>query len=115
MIDKDEVYKALYEFVVVMKEKLDENIAKGKTGWRSMETEWLFMRLQGEIGEMYAELMAARPDPEKVARECADVANFAMFIADKVKGHPDGGDGDNRTDDIGDTTGKAASQTQGDV
>lgn len=82
----DETYEALYDFVVVMKFKLDENIAKGKGGWEDMRSEWLYMRLQGEIGELYAELMAKKVDPDKVARECADVANFAMMIADRV-GH----------------------------
>jgi len=96
---KNEIYQALYEFIVVMKEKLDENIEKGKTGWRDMTADWLYMRLQGEMGELFAELMSANPDPDKVARECADVANFAMMIADRVRNDTRGNEsGDPQTE-----------------
>jgi hypothetical protein len=80
----EEPNEALYNFIVAMKAKLDENAHKGTT-WRDMDPGWLFMRLQGELGELYAELMAKDPDPEKVSRECADVANFCFFISDKVR------------------------------
>jgi len=79
---RQEVYKALYDFVVVMKEKLDENKSKG--GWDSVDTSWLWMRLQKEMSELYSALNSSEPNPEEMVRECADVANFAMMIADRV-------------------------------
>jgi hypothetical protein len=85
MMRQETIYSALYSFVVVMKDKLDESILKGKTGWRDFDVNWLWMRAQGELGELYAELMAPNPDPSKVSKEAADVANFMMMIADKVK------------------------------
>ena len=87
MEDMKETYKALYSFVMVMKEKLDANSHKGniEATRENGNIEWLWMRLQGEMGELYSEITAKSPNPELIARECADVANFAMFIADKAR------------------------------
>jgi hypothetical protein len=78
-------------FADLMEAKLRENDHKG--GWANGHPCHLFDRLKEEAGELglviYHGVPSARrerltvpPDPLKVGREAADVANFAMMIAD---------------------------------
>jgi len=60
--------------------KLSENSHKG--GWIDESLEWLLTRLLDEVQELKAEIRAPYRDPELIARECADVANFAGMILD---------------------------------
>jgi NTP pyrophosphatase (non-canonical NTP hydrolase) len=71
-------------FAEVMESKLDENRHKGRTGWRHMTPSWLLERLQVETREL--ERAMKTKNSRDIAREAADVANFAMFIADKFGG-----------------------------
>ena len=71
-----EVRPSVQEFASLMEERLRDNDHKG--GWEDCDVSWLLMRLIGEVGEL-AEQLVKGEDPEQ---ECADVANFAMMIAE---------------------------------
>jgi hypothetical protein len=61
-------------FAQAMEAKLKENDHKG--GWKACTPPWLMERLREEVHEPGSAV------PERVLGEAADVANFAMFIAD---------------------------------
>jgi hypothetical protein len=72
-----------------MEEKLQKQDAhRGRQGWRRCENEYLLQRLFAELLELTKALGtpavgdAAR---SRVVREAADVANFAMMIADNMR------------------------------
>ena len=75
-------------FAEAMELKLREN--DHKPGWKDDDPEILVDRLMEEVGELQYEvegLSSNREWPgerEKVLREAADVANFAMMVADVV-------------------------------
>lgn len=73
-----------------MEQKLKANTHKG--GWGESELGWLFVRLKEEVEELHNAINdRVIPTPffgvshteEEIIQECADVANFAMMIADK--------------------------------
>ena len=72
------------QFAVVMEEKLIEN--SHKRDWNEMSNKFLLRRLRTEVRELERELERPFPKPKKIAREAADVANFAMMIADNAGG-----------------------------
>ena len=56
----------------------------GKGGWGTMTRAWLLARLDQERDEL---LLAMHDgDPAAIMKEAADVANFAMMIADNERG-----------------------------
>lgn len=63
-------------FVAAMRRKLAANAHKG--GWKDCDPDWLLKRLRQEVDE----LEEAVQKGQGVLGEAADVANFAMFIAD---------------------------------
>lgn len=73
-------------FARKMEERLRANDHKG--GWNNCDTEWLLGRLNEEVEELESEFDRKERSghailrPESIAREAADVANFAMMIAD---------------------------------
>jgi NTP pyrophosphatase (non-canonical NTP hydrolase) len=79
-------------FAEKMEEKLRENDSKG--GWDNCDIAWLLKRLREETTEL-AEVIAVYEEDtrgipgvysaHKTMSECADVANFAMMIADLVR------------------------------
>jgi hypothetical protein len=87
-------------FAIEMQKKLDENAGKGH--WGNCELGYLKRRLRTEMKELFAALDKVRDyapaedeghDPLElresklraaVVREAADVANFAMMMADNV-------------------------------
>ena len=76
-------------FTGLMLKKLREN--DHKTHWANEATLDLFKYLKDEVVELSEELgrlalKHAGASPVKVARECADVANLALMVADKVGG-----------------------------
>lgn len=87
-------------FARLMESKLAENRHKGdRAGWVQMRSDWLFDRMVDEAKELRAQLpyrMGVRgvDDPSygcdgtplTARRECADVSNFAMMIADVAGG-----------------------------
>ena len=75
-------------FAEQMEAKLKENDHKG--GWDSCGIFWLRNRLVEEVKELTRVMEAGHNsesglDLENIIREAADVANFAMMIADKAK------------------------------
>ncbi len=79
-------------FIGVMEDKLQEGRDKGKKSW---DNNWegsktgphrLFGFLLGEVQELQEALYDHKSTPEDIAKEAADVANFAMMIADRSGG-----------------------------
>jgi len=78
-------------FSEIMEQKLKEN--DHKSHWGNLENSWLIGRLKDELKELEnAIYKAPSQDAEwqekldiELQRECADIANFAMMIADNVK------------------------------
>lgn len=73
--------EAVQWFSGQMLQKLRENQHKGD--WQSMTVIELYAELYGEFTELMEALK--KHEPEEIVRECADVANYAMFIADKIR------------------------------
>lgn len=69
---------AVDEFSGVMLEKLREN--RHKAHWKHVSREWLVGRLHDELDELLSAIESDQP--LSIVYECADVANFAMMIAD---------------------------------
>mgnify|MGYP001615734675 CR=1 FL=1 len=70
------------KFAAIMQEKLDSN--DFKEHWSGMGLQYLFMRLSQEVNEL-SRANRLKYSPDKVDREAADVANFAMMIADNYR------------------------------
>ena len=73
-------------FAELMEDKLRENDYKG--GWDNENIYWLWERLREETSELLAAIDATRDlyaDPINIALEAADIANFAMMIADLAR------------------------------
>jgi len=73
-------------FAEQMEAKLRENEHKG--GWENESLSWLYTRMIEEAEEVKEEIKAAferEVDYNKIIREAADVANFAMMIADVAR------------------------------
>lgn len=80
-----------------MEEELLLNDFKG--GWKDCEVQWLIKRLQDEVDELKSEWYKRENDwgrsadegymfvksNEDLIKECADISNFAMMIADNLK------------------------------
>ena len=64
-----------------MERELRENDHKG--GWQGCSDWFLFQRLLEEAGELAAVLSGAREG--NAISEAADIANFAMMIADNIR------------------------------
>ena len=75
----DRVFNAVFWFARQMLAKLWEN--KTKDGWHNKENHWLFEQLEKEVEE----LKWSWDSPGDKIRECADIANFAMMIADNYR------------------------------
>ena len=85
--DLEEDRQAVATFGELMLEKLRERSGKG--GWAGCDIAWLFTRMEEEMNELYRSLepiygRSGGKDLEAARRECADVANFAMMIADNL-------------------------------
>lgn len=69
-------------FTERMKAKLDANRDKGDN-WDEMGFVWLFRRLGEERDELATALI--HRDLHSIIKESADIANFAMMIADTAR------------------------------
>ena len=78
---RDDVRAEVRAFALAMEAKLRAN--DHKRHWRNFSAMWLMHRLEQEVGELRRALMECRS--EDVEGEAADVANFAMMIADLFK------------------------------
>lgn len=73
-------------FATLMEDALRRNNHKG--GWHDDQPEELLLRAYEELGELHREVLRrARADEpgtwrRRIAREAADVANFALMVAD---------------------------------
>jgi NTP pyrophosphatase (non-canonical NTP hydrolase) len=72
--------KAVHDFGVEMLKKLFKN--RRKAHWSTVSHQYLFDRLLEEIEELRDAMTGTEGD---IVSECADVANFAMMIADNLK------------------------------
>jgi len=70
--------KEVLWFAREMEKRLCQNDHKG--GWRSMSFHWLIERIEGEASELKEAV--ERGTAFDIIHEAADVANFAMMIAD---------------------------------
>jgi NTP pyrophosphatase (non-canonical NTP hydrolase) len=75
-------------FAEQMEKKLQENDRKG--GWEGCNLHWLIERIEIETKELRTAVnlyMSLRDPKEKIniIKEAADIANFAMMIADIVR------------------------------
>lgn len=81
----DEVRPQVQTFAEAMELKLSANDHKGQ--WKSYGSEsaveWFFARMLEEVDELRAAIDDGE-DPVAVLFEAADVANYAMMIADTV-------------------------------
>lgn len=87
--------KEIAWFAKEMEAKLRENDHKGKDGWKQWRIDALFPRIGHERDELLLALhplkldtmneTLTREDACEVIRECADIANFAMMIADNMR------------------------------
>lgn len=64
--------------------KLEAKSYKGLS-WRNESSEDLYKAMIKECGELWDEINRKDRDKEKIIKECADVANFTMMIADNAK------------------------------
>ena len=76
-------FEALHSFQSEMWKKLKANAHKG--GWAKESVLTLLRRAEDELGELRSAVDAGE-SPERIASECADVANFVMMVADVVGG-----------------------------
>jgi hypothetical protein len=77
--------KTVNRFAIAMVDKLNEPKKIEKGDWKNEDTEELFRLLEDEIDELYVTLhglTVGKATKEDVLKEAADVANYAMFIAD---------------------------------
>ena len=68
-------------FAERMDEKLEAN--SHKNGWQDCSDKWLLNRLRQETKELTKAVESGKID--RISSEAADVANFAMFIADNAR------------------------------
>lgn len=86
MTREEEIREPVRWFAEKMEAKLRKNDHKG--GWLDCDPLWLRMRMEEEMSELHREmvrLQIGRSTPERVVNEAADVANFAMMIADQAR------------------------------
>jgi NTP pyrophosphatase (non-canonical NTP hydrolase) len=69
-------------FAEQMELKLRENDHKG--GWQDEHIYWLIQRIGDEHKELIEAVLFKTDDVHAIIKECADVANFAMMVADVV-------------------------------
>lgn len=72
--------EAVERFADEMERRLQANDHKG--GWQSERKGYLLSRLREEVEELYDAMVVSEADGAGVTAEAADVANFAMMIAD---------------------------------
>lgn len=70
------------DFAKLMEQELAANDHKG--GWQHDSVAALFRRMAEEMSEL-ADALAKQTDVATVQSEAADVANFAMMIADNYR------------------------------
>jgi hypothetical protein len=82
------MYAGVTHFAKLMQQRLDAN--RHKDGWDDEPSIWLFLRAQEEMGELFRAIRE-EPDPERLRREAADVANFLMMVLERRGALPEAG------------------------
>lgn len=72
---------SLERFISYMRIKLEQNVDK-PIHWSELEIGTLLAKLEEEMSELKGHI-ATKDNPVAILSECADVANFAMFLAMK--------------------------------
>ena len=80
---RGQINRVIKQFSKAMKDKMLEHL--DRPGWKGEDVFWLAGRLKEEADELFFALDSFKPQKE-ILEECADVANFAMMIADVYKG-----------------------------
>ena len=83
MATREDEWAQVQEFAILMQTKLDASVAKddrSRAFWRQSNLWWLVSRLLDETAELVEAL--SRDAKQEALLETADVANFAMMIAD---------------------------------
>jgi len=75
-------HKLVNDMANHMFEKMRKN--KNKAHWSTVPQGWLIKRLREELEELEYALFTYESTPEDIAKECADVANFAAMISDNA-------------------------------
>jgi len=76
---KEMIERTVNWFAEQMKSALNKHL--DRPGWKKEGVFWLLGRLNEEIAELF-KAIEFKETKVKVIKECADVANFAMMIAD---------------------------------
>jgi hypothetical protein len=85
-VGRFKVRKSVDRFAQQMEKNLRGNDHKG--GWEGCTAYHFFEGLCDEAEELRSELnVVGAFDPERVIEEAADIANFAMMIADVARSH----------------------------
>ena len=85
------IRKEVAKFAEIMEHKLSLHDANRTHSWKDEPVLYLFKRAKEEMDELFEELtvdpsVGIGINPDRVAKECADVANIVMMIADAVGG-----------------------------
>lgn len=95
------VRKEVLRFAEQMEKKLKKNDRKG--GWLDEDYEYLMTCLEEEVEELRTLLdkggfyYLTKRQRNRIIGEAADVANFAMMIADNIKDDGNAGEDENMT------------------
>ena len=81
MSDPVELRDEIRWFAEQMELRLRANDHKG--GWTDEDEVWLWSRIGEEWQELHGAMYVAPKSHQAVIREAADVANFAMMLADR--------------------------------
>lgn len=73
----------IFQNEILKKLLLVKNLRKDV--WTYTSTEYLFKRLREEVEELRIEIENPKVKVEKIISECADIAAFAMMIADRQR------------------------------
>ena len=82
MTENLEMRKEVVDFAQFMEKILRDN--DYKSSWKDMTVWDIFARLQEEVEELRHALRFPSADWQNVQKECVDVANFAMMLADVI-------------------------------
>jgi len=80
--------QSVVDFALAMERELQTN--DHKDGWADLSPKWLLNRMRQEMGEL-ASAIEQKSNVEHIESEAADVANFAMMIAENYRRANDGG------------------------
>ena len=76
--------REVLQFASIMEDRLAAN--DHKTHWDGSSLDWLLERLKDEVEELEAVIAEGDLSMDvEISHEAADVANFAMMIADNVR------------------------------